>query len=95
MSTTPETNPSAKFRQKRPMLRINRLNYVRINAKILDSTDQKLKRYLQFSGEQMNTKVTTDDVIEYALNLLFERDSAFKSWSKTRTLSAPDLSGKR
>jgi len=95
MSTTPETNPSAKFRQERPMLRINRLNYVRINAKILDSTDQKLKRYLQFSGEQMNTKVTTDDVIEYALNLLFERDSAFKSWSKTRTLSAPDLSGKR
>ena len=77
------------------MLQINRLNYVRINAKILDSTDQKLKRYLQFSGEQMNTKVTTDDVIEYALNLLFERDSAFKSWSKTRTLSAPDLSGKR
>ncbi|MBX3282904.1 MAG: hypothetical protein KF756_10545 [Acidobacteria bacterium] len=95
MSTTPETNPSAKFRQERPMLRIKRLNYVRINAKILDSTDQKLKRYLQFSGEQMNTKVTTDDVIEYALNLLFERDSAFKSWSKTRTLSAPDLSGKR
>lgn len=77
------------------MLQINRLNYIRINAKILDSTDQKLKRYLQFSGEQMNTKVTTDDVIEYALNLLFERDSAFKSWSKTRTLSVPDLSGKR
>lgn len=77
------------------MLQINRLNYIRINAKILDSTDQKLKRYLQFSGEQMNTKVTTDDVIEYALNLLFERDSAFKGWSKTRTLSAPDLSGKR
>ena len=77
------------------MLQINRLNYIRINAKILDSTDRKLKRYLQFSGEQMNTRVTTDDVIEYALNLLFERDSAFKSWSKTRTLSAPDLSGKR
>lgn len=66
------------------MLRINRLNYVRINAKILDSTDQKLKRYLQFSGDQMNTKVTNDDVIEYALNLLFERDSAFKSWLKLK-----------
>lgn len=95
MSTTPETNPSAKPKQVRPMLQINRLNYVKINAKILDATDQKLKKYLQFSGEQMNTKVTTDDVIEYALNLLFERDSAFKSWSKKRTLSAPDLSGKR
>lgn len=67
------------------MLQINRLNYVKINAKILDATDQKLKRYLQFSGEQMNTKVTNDDVVEYALNLLFERDGAFKSWSKTRT----------
>lgn len=67
------------------MLQINRLNFVRIQAKILDSTDQKLKQYLQFSGEQMNTKVTNDDVIEYALNLLFDRDGAFKSWSKTRT----------
>lgn len=67
------------------MLQINRLTFVRIQAKILDNTDQKLKQYLQFSGEQMNTKVTNDDVIEYALNLLFDRDGAFKSWSKTRT----------
>ncbi len=67
------------------MLQINRLNFVRIQAKILDTTDQKLKQYLQFSREQMNTKVTNDDVIEYALNLLFDRDGAFKSWSKTRT----------
>lgn len=66
------------------MLQINRLNYVRINTKILDATDQKLKKYLQFSGEQMNTKVTNDDVIEYALNLLFDRDSAFKSWLKPK-----------
>jgi hypothetical protein len=84
MTTTSETKPSTKPKQERPMLQINRLNYVRINAKILDSTDQKLKKYLQFSGEQMNTKVTSDDVIEYALNLLFERDAAFKNWSKTR-----------
>lgn len=67
------------------MLQINRLNFVRISAKILDTTDRKLKTYLQFTGEQMNTKVTNDDVIEYALNLLFDRDGAFKSWSKTRT----------
>ena len=65
------------------MLQINRLNYVRINAKVLDTTDQKLKKYLQFSSEQLDTKVTNDDVIEYALNLLFERDTAFKSWLKT------------
>lgn len=67
------------------MLQINRLNYVRINTKILDTTDRKLKKYLQFSGEQMDTKVTNDDVIEYALNLLFDRDAAFKTWNKTRS----------
>lgn len=66
------------------MLQINRLNFVRINAKILDTTNEKLKKYLRFSGDQMNTKVTNDDVIEYALNLLFERDSAFKSWLKLK-----------
>jgi len=67
------------------MLQINRLNHVRINAKILDSTGRKLKEYLQFANEQMNTKVTDDDVVEYSLKLLFERDSAFKSWLKRRT----------
>jgi hypothetical protein len=85
MTTLPEAKPSVKPNRERPMLQINRLNYVRINAKILDTTDQTLKKYLQFSGEQMNTKVTNDDVIEYALNLLFDRDGAFKSWSKIRT----------
>jgi hypothetical protein len=85
MTTVPENRPSVKPNRERPMLQINRLNYVRINAKILDTTDRKLKNYLQFTGEQMNTKVTNDDVIEYALNLLFDRDGAFKTWSKTRT----------
>ncbi|HMM79218.1 MAG TPA: hypothetical protein PKC65_04260 [Pyrinomonadaceae bacterium] len=82
MSTTLETSPSAKPKSAQPMLQINRLNYVRVSAKVLDTTDQKLKKYLQFSGEQMNTKVTNDDVIEYALTLLFERDTAFRSWLK-------------
>lgn len=82
MPTTPETNLSAKAKHLRPLLQINRLNYVRINAKVLDTTDQKLKKYLQFSGEQLDTKVTNDDIIEYALNLLFERDTAFRSWLK-------------
>lgn len=85
MTTIPENRPSVKPNRKRPMLQINRLNYVRVNTKILDSTDRKLKKYLQFSGEQMNTKVTSDDVIEYALNLLFDRDTAFKTWNKTRS----------
>ena len=84
MTITPETGTSAKPNQQRPILRINRLNHVRINAKILDSTDEKLKRYLQFAIARMDTEITNDDVVEYALNLLFERDSAFKSWLKRK-----------
>ncbi|MBX3266301.1 MAG: hypothetical protein KF831_06290 [Acidobacteria bacterium] len=64
------------------MLQITRLNHVKINARILDSTDEKLKKYLQFATVQMDTKITNDDVIDYALNLLFERDSAFRGWLK-------------
>lgn len=64
------------------MLQITRLNHVKINARILDSTDDKLKKYLQFATVQMDTKITNDDVVEYALNLLFERDSAFRGWLK-------------
>lgn len=64
------------------MLQITRLNHVKINARILDSTDDKLKKYLQFATVQMDTKITNDDVIDYALNLLFERDSAFRGWLK-------------
>ena len=84
MTITPETKLPARSDHEQPMLQINRLNYIRINAKILDATDQKLKRYLQFAGGQMDAKITNDDVIEYALNLLFDRDAAFKSWNKTR-----------
>lgn len=84
MTTTPETKPSATPNKKQPMLQINRLNYIRISAKILDTTDRTLKRYLEFASEQMKTKITNDDVVEYALNLLFDRDGAFKTWSKTR-----------
>ncbi len=64
------------------MLQINRLNHVRLNTKILDATDEKLRKYLQFATEQMDTEITNDDVVEYALNLLFDRDSPFKSWFK-------------
>lgn len=67
------------------MLQISRLNYVKINAKILDATDEKLKQYLRFATEQMGTEITNEDVIGYALNLLFDRDSAFKSWLKKGT----------
>lgn len=82
MTTSLETTRSAKPKTGLPILQINRLNHVRINAKVFDSTDKKLKQYLQFASEKMDTEITNDDVVEYALNLLFERDLAFKSWLK-------------
>lgn len=84
MSTIPENNSNSSRSANRPMLQINRLNHVRLNAKILDSTDGKLKQYLQFATAQMETEISYDDVIEYALSLLFERDTAFKSWLKRK-----------
>ena len=85
MSRIPENNPIAIQSSGQPILRINRLNHVRMNAKILDSTDQKLKQYLEFAAARMDTEVSADDVIEFALNLLFDRDSAFRSWLKRKS----------
>jgi hypothetical protein len=85
MSEIYELDSGKRSTSKGPILQINRLNYIRINAKVLDATAEKLKQYLQFAGAQMNTEVTNDDVVEYALNMLFDRDSAFKSWLKQRT----------
>ena len=72
MSTFPENNPTRRRSSGQPMLQINRLSYVKVNAKLLDGTDAKLKQYLRFAGEQMNTEITNNDVIEYALNMLFD-----------------------
>ena len=76
--------PSSKTSLERPLLQINRLTYVKLNTRILEATEQKLKQYLQFATVTMNTEVTSDDVVEYALNHLFERDPAFKSWLKIK-----------
>ncbi|MBL0240314.1 MAG: hypothetical protein IPQ00_07045 [Chloracidobacterium sp.] len=77
--------PSSKSNIERPLLQINRLTYVKLNARILEATEEKLKQYLQFATANMNTEITNDDVVEYALNHLFERDPAFKSWLKIKT----------
>ncbi|MGE3953495.1 MAG: hypothetical protein AB7F88_19600 [Pyrinomonadaceae bacterium] len=55
-----------------------------MSTKILEATDKRLKQYLQFASAGMNTEITNDDVIDYALNRLFERDPAFKSWLKVK-----------
>ncbi|MGB4987901.1 MAG: hypothetical protein WBO10_01580 [Pyrinomonadaceae bacterium] len=84
MNDQSDITPSTKQNFERPLLQINRLNFVKLNTRVLEATDSKLKQYLQFASISMSTDITNDDVVEYALNHLFERDPAFKSWLKTR-----------
>ena len=84
MNDQSNITPSTKRNFERPLLQINRLNFVKLNTRVLEATDSKLKQYLQFASISMNTEITNDDVIEYALNHLFERDPAFKSWLKIK-----------
>ena len=84
MNNQSNITPSTKQNFERPLLQINRLNFVKLNTRVLEATDNKLKQYLQFASVSMNTDITNDDVVEYALNHLFERDPAFKSWLKTK-----------
>ena len=85
MNDQSNITPSTKQNFERPLLQINRLNFVKLNTRVLEATHSKLKQYLQFASVSMNTDITNDDVVEYALNHLFERDPAFKSWLKIRT----------
>ncbi len=82
MNTITEPRTPKRATNDQPILQINRLTYVKINAKILDSTDEKLRKYLLFAAEQMKTDITPGDVIDFALNMLFDRDPGFKSWHK-------------
>ena len=84
MNEQSNITPSTKQNFERPLLQINRLNFVKLNTRVLEATDSKLRQYLQFASVSMNTDITNDDVVEYALNHLFERDPAFKSWLKTK-----------
>ena len=84
MNDQTNITPSAKQNSERPLLQINRLTFVKLNTRVLEATEQKLKQYLQFATVNMNTEITNDDVVEYALNHLFERDPAFKSWLKIK-----------
>ena len=85
MNEQPNITPSSKTFFERPLLQINRLTYVKLNTRVLEATDEKLKQYLKFATVNMNTEITNDDVVEYALNHLFERDPAFKSWLKIKS----------
>lgn len=82
MIEKPETETTTKTKTDAPILQLNRLNYVKIGGKILDSTNAKLEQYIAYASERMKTEITSGDVLEHGLKLLFERDQGFKEWLK-------------
>ena len=82
MSETNGTKESVKLKTDTPILQLNRLNHVKIGGRVLDSTGEKLDKYIKYASERMNTEVTSGDCLEHGLKLLFDRDAGFKEWLK-------------
>ena len=82
MSETNEINITEKAKTNAPILQLNRLNYVKIGGKVLDSTSAKLDKYIAYASRAMNMEITSGDCLEHALKLLFDRDTGFKAWLK-------------
>ncbi len=82
MSETNGIKETAKPKTDAPILQLNRLNYVKIGGRVLDSTGEKLDKYIRYASERMNTEVTSGDCLEHGLKLLFDRDTGFKDWLK-------------
>ena len=82
MSEINETKQGTGTKTEMPILQLNRLSYAKINGKILETTNAKLEKYIRYATERMNTEITSGDVIEHGLKLLFERDTGFKDWLK-------------
>jgi hypothetical protein len=82
MSETNGTKESVKLKTDTPILQLNRLNYVKIGGRVLDSTGEKLDKYIKYASERMKTEVTSGDCLEHGLKLLFDRDTGFKDWLK-------------
>ena len=81
-------------RSEAPILQLSRLNYVKVSGKILDTTNEKLKHYIEFASGYMKTEITDGDIIEHALKLLFERDAGFKNWLRQNIKSGEDQARK-
>lgn len=77
-----EFNPAKPAKKAKPILKIYRLNYVKVSGKILESTKDKLDKYIEYASENMDTAITSGDCLEHALSMLFTRDSGFKKWLK-------------
>lgn len=82
MSEMNETNVTTKPKSDTPILQLIRLVYVKVNGKILESTNVKLEKYITYASKRLNTEITTGDCFEHGLKLLFERDTGFKDWLK-------------
>ncbi len=82
MSEINETKQTAETRNEMPILQLNRLSYAKINGKVLETTSVKLEKYIAYATERMKTEISSGDVIEHGLKLLFDRDTGFKDWLK-------------
>ena len=82
MSEINETNTNNGTKSEMPILQLNRLSYAKINGKILESTNAKLDKYITYASRALKTEITSGDVIEHGLKLLFDRDTGFKDWLK-------------
>ena len=82
MSEINETKQTAESKNEMPILQLNRLSYAKINGKILESTNAKLDKYILYASRAFKTEITSGDVIEHGLKLLFDRDTGFKDWLK-------------
>lgn len=86
MTEKPRSEPdriAAIDSKTEPILELYRQTYVKVSDKILDTTEQKLNEHLRFASERIGPEIATGDVIEQALELLFDRDLAFlKNWLK-------------
>ena len=82
MNEINETKQTAETRNEMPILQLNRLSYAKINGKILEITNNKLEKYIRYATERMKTEISSGDVIEHGLKLLFDRDTGFKDWLK-------------
>ena len=82
MSELNEVKNTKETKNEMPILQLNRLSYAKINGKILEATNDKLEKYIAYASERMKTEITSGDVIEHGLKLLFDRDTGFKDWLK-------------
>lgn len=82
MSELNEIKTNKEAKNEMPILQLNRLIYTKINGKVLEATNDKLEKYICYASERMKTEITTGDVIEHGLKLLFDRDTGFKDWLK-------------